>query len=78
MSKAIKGIDIIRKLNKALPQNFSYNNYIVIPHLDYDDIVYEQPNKESLNQKAERFNLMLVLQLQVPSKGLIRAGYTMN
>ena len=24
------------------------------PHLDYSDIIYDQPNKENLNQKIER------------------------
>ena len=33
------------------------------PHLDYGDIIYDQPNKESLNQKIERiqYNAALVI-----------------
>ena len=56
MSKAMKGIGIIRKLNKALPQHSLITIYksFVRPHLDYGDIIYDQPNKESLNQKIER------------------------
>ena len=55
MSKAMKGKGIIRKLNKALPQHSLITIYksFVRPHLDYGDIIYDQPNKESLNQKTE-------------------------
>ena len=42
-------IDIIRKLSKALPQHS-----LVRPHPGYGDIIYDQPNKENLNQKIER------------------------
>ena len=56
MSKAMKGIGIIRKLNKALPQHSltTIHKSFVRPHLDYGDIIFDQPNKESLNQKFER------------------------
>ena len=51
----MKGIGIIRKLNKALPQHSFITIYKLFlrPHLDYGDIIYDQPNKESLNQKTE-------------------------
>ena len=77
MSKAMKGIGTIRKLTKALLQHSLITIYksFVRPHLDYGDIIYDQLNKESLNQK---FHIILLLHLQVPSKELIRAGYTMN
>ena len=56
MSKAMKGIGTIREKNKALPQHSLIKIYksLVRPHLDYGDIIYDQPNKESLNQKTER------------------------
>ena len=80
MPKTMKGIVIIRNLNKALPQHslITIQKSLVRPHLDYGDIIYNQPNKESLNQKLKEFNIMLLLQLQVASKELIRAGFTMN
>ena len=55
MSKAMKGIGIIRKLNKSLPQHSLITIYksFVRPHLEYDDTFYDQPSKESLNQKIE-------------------------
>ena len=56
ISKAMKGICIIRKLNKALPQPSLITIYksFAKPHLDYSDIIYDQPNRESLNQEIER------------------------
>ena len=53
MSKAMKGIGIMRKLNKAIPQYSLITIYksFVRPHLDYGDIIYDRPNKKSLNQK---------------------------
>ena len=55
MSKAMKGIGIIRKLNKSLPQHSLITIYksFVRPHLGYGDTLYDQPSKESLNQKIE-------------------------
>ena len=52
----MKGIGIIRKLNKALPQHSltTIHKSFVRPHLDYGDMIFDQPNKESLNQKFER------------------------
>ena len=62
MSKAMKGIGFIRKPNKALPQHSLITIYklFVRPHLDYGDIIYDQP-KESLNQKIERIHHNTVL-----------------
>ena len=50
---------------KALPQHSLITIYksFVRPHLDYGDIIYDQPNKESLNQKIERiqYNAALII-----------------
>ena len=56
MSKAMMGIGIIRKLNKAIPQYSLITIYksFVRPHLDCGDMIYDQPNKKSLNQKIEK------------------------
>ena len=56
MSKAMKGIGIIKKLSKKLPWYtlITICKSFVRPHLDYGDIIYDQPNNESLNQKIER------------------------
>ena len=46
MSKALKGIGIIKKLSKSLLQHSLITIYksFVRPHLDYGDIIYDQPN----------------------------------
>ena len=63
MSKAMKGKGVIQKLNKTL-SSYSliliYKSY-VRTHLDYVDIIYDQPNNESFTQKIERIPYKAVL-----------------
>ena len=56
MSKAMKGIGIFKKLSKTLPWHALITIYKLFfrSHFDYGDIIYDQPNNESLNQKIER------------------------
>ena len=56
ISKAMKGISVIKKLRKARPQHSIITIYksFVRLDLDYCDRIYDQPNNESLNQKIER------------------------
>ena len=60
--EAMKGISIIRKLNKALPQHSLITIYksSLRSHLDYGDINYDYPNKKKLKE----FNIMPLFQLQ--------------
>ena len=53
MSKARKGIDIIKKLSKTLPRHALITVYksFARPHLDYGDIFYDQ---RKMNKKIER------------------------
>ena len=46
ISKANKGIGIIKKLSNTLPRNSLLTIYksFIRPHLDYCDILYDQPN----------------------------------
>ena len=55
MSNAMKGIGVILKLSKTLPQHSFDTKYksFVRSHLDYGDIIYDQPNNESFTQKNE-------------------------
>ena len=48
IGKASKRIGVIKKLFKSIPRNALLTIYksIVKPHLDYGDIVYDQPNNE--------------------------------
>ena len=54
--KAIKGIGIIKKLSNVLPRKYLINIYksFVRPHLDYGELIYDQPNKESYCQQIAR------------------------
>ena len=74
----MKGIGIFKKLSKTLPWHALITIYksFVRPHLDYGDIIYDQPNNESL--KLKEFNKMLLLQLQVPSNEYCRVNYVTN
>ena len=55
--KIKKGTSVIKKLNVTLPR-FSiltiYKSFIR-PHLDYGDIIYDQPNNDGLSEKIESF-----------------------
>ena len=63
MSKAMKGIGIIQKRSKTLPRHALITIYksFIGPHLDYGDIIYDQPNNEILNQKIERIQYQAAL-----------------
>ena len=56
ISKANRGIGVIRKLRHILPRHSLITIYksFVRPHLDYGDIIYDQPNNESFCNKIER------------------------
>ena len=55
MPKAMTGIGIIKKLSKTLPWHSLITIYksFVRPHLDHGDIIYDQPYKQSLDQKIK-------------------------
>ena len=49
LSKVYKAIGLLRNLSNKLPRQALVTNYTVFirPHLDYGDIVYDKPNKET-------------------------------
>ena len=55
-SKANRGIGVIQKLRHILPRHslITICKSFVRPHLDYGDIIYDQPNNESFCNKIER------------------------
>ena len=71
MYKALKGIGIIEKLSKSLPRHSLVTIYksFVRPHLDYGDIIYDQPNNESFTQKIERIQYNAALTITGAIKG---------
>ena len=74
MFEATNRIGIIRKLSKALPQHALITIYksLVRPHPGYGDIIYDQPNKENLNQKIERIQYNATLAIRGAIKGTYR------
>ena len=56
IAKANKGIGIIRKLAHVLPRQslITIYKYFNRSHLDYGDIIYDQPNNESFCNLVER------------------------
>ena len=65
IAKARKGIGIIHKLPKVLPRESLITIYksFVTPHIDYGDIIYEQPNNDfSCNMiKRVQYNATLAV-----------------
>ena len=80
ISKAMKGIGITKKLSNVLPRKSLITIYksFVRPHLDYGDLIYDQPNNESFCQQIESVNIMLPLQSLVLLKEHLDLNYTMK
>ena len=72
----MQGVGVIRKLSKILPQNSLITIYksFVRPHLDYGDVLYDQPNNESLCQKIEsvQYNAALAITGAIKSTSQIK------
>ena len=56
---------MIKKLSNTLPRDAFFTIYklFVRPHLDYGDIIYDQPQNESLSNKLEsiQYNAALAI-----------------
>ena len=63
ISKAYKGIAVLRKLQNIIPRNYLLTIYksFIRPHLDYSDIIYHQPNNGSFCQKIESIQYQAAL-----------------
>ena len=55
IKKATVGVNLMRKLNLLLPRSSLLTVYMcfIRPHLDYGDVIYDQPNLYSLTKKIE-------------------------
>ena len=55
IKKATKGVNVIRKMNLLLPRSSLPTIYksFVRPHLDYGNVIYDQPNNSCLSDKIE-------------------------
>ena len=65
ISKACKGIGVIRKLHYILPRHSLLTIYksFIRPHVDYADIIYDQPNNQPFSNKLEaaQYNTALAI-----------------
>ena len=65
ITKANKGIGVIKKLSNILPKDALFTIYksFVRQHLDYGDIIYDQPQNESFCNKLEsiQYNAALAI-----------------
>ena len=65
ISKAMTGVGLIRKLSSLLPRSSLLTIYksFVRPHLDYGDVVFDQPNNQSLSDTIEsvQYNAALAI-----------------
>ena len=65
IAKANKGIGLIRKLANILPRQslLTIHKSVIRPHLDYGDIVYDQPNNENFCNtiKKVQYNAALAI-----------------
>ena len=57
MNKAMKGIVLLRKLQFILPRLPLLTIYksFIQPHLDYGDVIYDQPSDKLLLSRIESF-----------------------
>ena len=71
MTKTMKGIGSIKRLSKMLPRHSFLTIYksFVRPHLDYGDILYDQPNNKSFYQKVETVQYNAALAITGAIKG---------
>ena len=65
ISKAMKGISLIKRLHKYLPRKSLLCIYksFVRQHLDYADIIYDQPHNNAFSNKIEsvQYNAALAI-----------------
>ena len=79
ISKVNKGISVIKKLGHTLPRNSLITIYKVFlrPLLNYSDIIYDQPNKDSFCEKLESIQYKAAL-AKVPCRELHVIGFMQN
>ena len=71
IAKANKGIGLIHKLAHVLPRQSLLTIYksFIRPHLDYGDIIYDQPNNESFCNLIEKVQYNAALAITGAIKG---------
>ena len=81
IKKATIGVNLIRKLNPLLPSSSLLTVYkcFIRPHLDYEDVAYDQPNLSFLTNKIEsaQYNATVSITGYRGTAGLLR-DYSRN
>ena len=74
INKANKGIGIIRKFNNILLRSSLLTIYrsFIRPHLNYGDVIYDQPENESSVVRLNGFNTMRSCQEGPPKRNYTR------
>ena len=74
ISKANKGIGLIRRLYTYLPRKSLLNIYkaFIRPHLDYGDVIYDQPHNDTLCRMIESVQYNAALAITGAIKGSSR------
>ena len=74
ISKANKGIGLIKRLYTYLPRKSFLNIYkaFIRPHLDYGDVIYDQPHNDTLCRMIESVQYNAALAITGTIKGSSR------
>ena len=74
ISKANKGIGLIKRLYHHLPRHSLLNIYksFIRPHLDYGDVIYDQPYNETFKKRIESTQYNAALAITGAIKGISR------
>ena len=74
ISKANKGIGLIRRLYSYLPRKSLLNIYksFIRPHLDYGDVIYDQPHNDTFCRMIESVQYNAALAITGAIKGSSR------
>ena len=74
LSKASKGVGILRKLFYLIPRTALLTIYksFIRPHLDYGDFIYDKPNNDSFVQNIESIQYNAALAITGAIKGTSR------
>ena len=74
IDKATKGISILRKLHHYVPRNCLITIYksFIRSHLEYADVIYDQPNNNSLTTKIESLQYNAALAITGAIRGTSR------
>ena len=78
IKKAAVGVNLMRKLNLLLPRSSLLTVYkcFIRPHLDYGDVIKDQPNLSSLANKIKSVQYYAALAITVLLEELPKRNYT--